>query len=49
VRLSQDDLDEMTEIVTESWRLSAAGRLLASYDAAADWDASGVPDEAAGP
>jgi hypothetical protein len=33
VRLSQVDLDEMTEIVTESWRLSAPKRLLASYDA----------------
>lgn len=33
VRLSQVDLDEMTEIVTESWRLSAPKRLLAAYDA----------------
>ncbi|MGH3159843.1 MAG: MmcQ/YjbR family DNA-binding protein [Streptosporangiaceae bacterium] len=33
VRLSQVDLDEMTEIVTESWRLCAPKRLLAAYDA----------------
>lgn len=33
VRLSQVDLDEMIEIVTESWRLSAPKRLLAAYDA----------------
>lgn len=33
VRLSQVDLDEMNEIVTESWRLSAPKRLLAAYDA----------------
>ena len=32
VRLSQVDLDEVTEIVTESWRLSAPKRLLAAYD-----------------
>lgn len=32
VRLSQVDLDEMTEIVTESWRLCAPKRLLAAYD-----------------
>jgi len=30
---SQVDLDEMTEIVTESWRLCARKRLLAVYDA----------------
>lgn len=33
VRLSWVDLDEMTELVTESWRLSAPKRLLAAYDA----------------
>jgi hypothetical protein len=33
VRLSQVGLDEMTELVTESWRLSAPKRLLAAYDA----------------
>lgn len=33
VRLSQIDLDETTEIVTESWRLCAQRRLLAAYDA----------------
>jgi hypothetical protein len=32
-RLSEVDLDEMTEIVTESWRLSAPKQLLAAYDA----------------
>jgi hypothetical protein len=30
VRLSQVDLDEMTELVTESWRVSAPKRLLAA-------------------
>src|SRR5262249_60880554 len=33
VRLSQVDLDEMTELVTESWRLSPPKRLLAASDA----------------
>jgi hypothetical protein len=33
VRLSQIDLDEMTELVTESWRVCAPKRLLAAYDA----------------
>jgi hypothetical protein len=33
VRLSQVDLDELTEIVIESWRLCAPQRLLAAYDA----------------
>ena len=33
VRPSQIDLDELTEIVTESWRLCAPTRLLAAYDA----------------
>ena len=33
VRLSQVDLDEMTEIVAESWRVCAPRRLLAAYDA----------------
>ena len=33
VRLSQVDLEEGTEIVTESWRLCAPKRLLAAYDA----------------
>lgn len=32
VRLSQVDLDEMTELVTESWRTCAPSRLLAAYD-----------------
>jgi|ERR1022692_1715358 hypothetical protein len=33
VRLCQVDLDEVTELVTESWRLCAPKRLLAAYDA----------------
>jgi hypothetical protein len=33
VRPSQVDLEEMTEIVTESWRVCAPKRLLAAYDA----------------
>src|SRR5258708_17974840 len=33
VRLSQVDLDEMTELVIESWRLCAPQRMLAAYDA----------------
>ncbi len=33
VRLSQIDLGEMTELVTESWRACAPQRLLAAYDA----------------
>jgi hypothetical protein len=33
VRLSQVDLDEMAELVIESWRLCAPRRMLASYDA----------------
>jgi hypothetical protein len=33
VRLSQVDLGEMTELVTESWRVCAPQRLLAAYDA----------------
>jgi hypothetical protein len=33
VRLSQIDLAEMTELVTESWRLCAPKRMLAAYDA----------------
>jgi len=33
VRLSQVDLDEMTELVIESWRLCAPKRMLAAYDA----------------
>jgi hypothetical protein len=33
VRLSRVDLDELAEIVTESWRLCAPKRLLAAYDA----------------
>ncbi|MDQ2814407.1 MAG: MmcQ/YjbR family DNA-binding protein [Actinomycetota bacterium] len=33
VRLSQIDLDEMTELVTEAWRLRAPKRVLAAYDA----------------
>ena len=33
VRPSQVDLEEMTEIVTESWRLCAPKRLFAAYDA----------------
>ena len=33
VRLSQLDLDEMIELVTESWRICAPKRLLAGYDA----------------
>lgn len=33
VRPSQVDLDEMAEIVTESWRLCAPKRMLAAYDA----------------
>jgi hypothetical protein len=33
VRLGQVDLDELAELVTESWRLCAPKRLLAAYDA----------------
>jgi hypothetical protein len=33
VRLSQVDLDEMSELVIESWRLCAPKRMLAAYDA----------------
>jgi hypothetical protein len=33
VRFSQVDLGEMTELVTDSWRLCAPKRLLATYDA----------------
>jgi len=33
VRLSEVDLDEMAELVIESWRLCAPRRMLASYDA----------------
>ena len=33
VRLSQLDPGEMTELVTESWRVCAPRRLLAEYDA----------------
>lgn len=33
VRLSSIDLDELTEFVTDSWRLCAPKRLLAAYDA----------------
>lgn len=33
VRLSSIDLDELTELVTDSWRLCAPKRLLAAYDA----------------
>jgi hypothetical protein len=33
VRLSQVDLDEMSELVTESWRLCAPKRMVAAYDA----------------
>lgn len=33
MRLSQVDLDALTELVTESWRPSAPKRLLAAYDA----------------
>jgi hypothetical protein len=32
VRLGQIDVDELTELVTESWRLSAPKRLLAAFD-----------------
>jgi hypothetical protein len=32
VRLSQLDPDEVTELVTESWRICAPKRLLAAYD-----------------
>jgi hypothetical protein len=34
VRLSQVDRAEVTELVTESWRICAPKRLLAVYDAA---------------
>ena len=33
VRLNRIDLDEMTELVTEAWRLCAPKRMLAAYDA----------------
>ena len=33
VRLGEVDMDELTELVTESWRLSAPKRLLAAWDA----------------
>jgi hypothetical protein len=33
VRLSRIDLDEMTELVTEAWRLCAPKRMLAAHDA----------------
>ncbi len=33
VRLSRVDLGEMTELVTESWRVCAPSRMLAAYDA----------------
>ena len=33
VRLSRIGLDEMTELVTEAWRLCAPKRMLAAYDA----------------
>jgi hypothetical protein len=33
VRPSQVDLEEMTELVIESWRLCAPKRMLAAYDA----------------
>jgi hypothetical protein len=33
IRLSQVGLDEMAELVIESWRLCAPRRMLASYDA----------------
>jgi hypothetical protein len=32
VRLSELDRDELTELITESWRLSAPQRLLAAFD-----------------
>lgn len=32
VRLSQVDPDELTELLTESWRVCAPKRLLAAYD-----------------
>lgn len=31
-RLSRVDLDEMTELVIESWRICAPTRVLAAYD-----------------
>jgi hypothetical protein len=34
VRLDKIDLDELTELVTEAWRLAAPRRLLAEFDAA---------------
>ena len=33
VRLSEIDLDELTELATESWRLNAPERLRAGFDA----------------
>ena len=33
VRRSRIELDEMTELVTEAWRLCAPKRMLAAYDA----------------
>jgi len=33
VRLAEIDVDELTELVTESWRLCAPKRLLAAWDA----------------
>jgi hypothetical protein len=33
VRLNRIDLDEMTELVTEAWRLCAPKRMLTAYDA----------------
>lgn len=33
VRLAAVDVDELTELVTESWRLCAPKRLLAAFDA----------------
>ena len=32
VRLTQVDLDELTELVVESWRICAPKRLLSAYD-----------------
>ena len=42
VHLPAVELDELTELITESWRLKAPKRVLAAYDAAHPVDPDGV-------
>ena len=48
LRLAQVDIERLTELVTDAWRMRAPAELAADFDAASDFDAAPDFKESAG-